>query len=93
MKPVFKLGLCAIMVTGLVACSGGAEQRRQAKDDFSYLQTTPLSQWQTLPDQAPYFSTNYQIPEQDFQGEVGKKCRYSSAPSSPRFSPRCAYRA
>ncbi|OOE96023.1 MULTISPECIES: outer membrane protein assembly factor BamC [unclassified Salinivibrio] len=72
MKPVFKLGLCAIMVTGLVACSGGAEQRRQAKDDFSYLQTTPLSQWQTLPDQAPYFSTNYQIPEQDFKGEIGK---------------------
>lgn len=72
MKPVFRLGLCAIMVTGLVACSGGAEQRRQAKDDFDYLNTTPLSEWQTLPDQAPYFSTNYQIPSQGFEGEVGK---------------------
>ncbi|SIN98770.1 outer membrane protein assembly factor BamC [Salinivibrio sp. ES.052] len=72
MKPVFKLGLCAIMATGLVACSGGVEQRRQAKDDFGYLQTTPLSQWKTLPEQAPYFSTNYQIPEQDFKGEIGK---------------------
>ncbi|OOE71090.1 outer membrane protein assembly factor BamC [Salinivibrio kushneri] len=72
MKPVFKLGLCAIMATSVVACSGGVEQRRQAKDDFGYLQTTPLSPWQTLPDQAPYFSTNYQIPTQDFNGEVGQ---------------------
>lgn len=72
MNTVFKLGLSAVMVATLAACSGGAEQRRQAQDDFEYLDTQPLKTWQGLADQSGQFSTNYRIPETNYSGEVGR---------------------
>lgn len=71
MKPVFKLGLSAVMVTMLVACSG-ADSRRQASSNFKYLEAAPLSDWKSLPDQQPDFSNAYHIPAKDFQGPVGR---------------------
>lgn len=72
MKPVFKLSLSALMVASLAACSGG-DSRRQASDDFKYLETPPLSQWQNLPDQQPEFSGAYGIPQREFNGPLGQQ--------------------
>ncbi|WP_407331140.1 outer membrane protein assembly factor BamC [Enterovibrio sp. 27052020O] len=71
MKPVFKLGLSVVLVASLAACSS-ADKRRQASDDFEYLDAPALSQWQTLPDQQPEFSGAYRIPERQFDGPVGR---------------------
>lgn len=71
MKPVFKFGLSAVMVAMLAACSS-ADSRRQASDDFKYLETPPLSDWKNLPDQQPEFSGAYRIPANDFQGPIGR---------------------
>ncbi|MCC4799016.1 outer membrane assembly protein BamC [Enterovibrio norvegicus] len=71
MKPVFKLGLCAVVVASLAACSS-SESRRQASDDFEYLESAPLSEWQNLPDQQPEFSGAYTIPNRDFAGPTGR---------------------
>ncbi|MEZ8144128.1 outer membrane assembly protein BamC [Enterovibrio norvegicus FF-454] len=71
MKPVFKLGLSVVLVASLAACSS-ADKRRQASDDFEYLDTSALSQWETLPDQQPEFSGAYRIPEREFDGPIGR---------------------
>lgn len=71
MKPVFKLGLSAVMVAMLAACSG-ADSRRQASSDFKYLETAPLTEWKNLPDQQPEFSGAYRIPADNFQGPIGR---------------------
>ncbi|WP_028024697.1 outer membrane protein assembly factor BamC [Enterovibrio calviensis] len=71
MKPVFKLALSGVLVASLAACSS-ADKRRQASDDFEYLNTQPMTQWQLLPDQVPEFSGAYRIPDRDFDGPVGR---------------------
>ncbi|MDD1784153.1 outer membrane protein assembly factor BamC [Enterovibrio sp. ZSDZ35] len=70
MKSVVKFGLSAVMVATLAACSG-VETRRQASDDFEYLNAPSPSEWKTLPDQKPEFTGAYAIPQGNFDGPVG----------------------
>ncbi|PKF50623.1 outer membrane protein assembly factor BamC [Enterovibrio nigricans] len=70
MKSVVKFGLSAVMVATLAACSG-AETRRQASDDFEYLNAPSPSEWNTLPGQKPEFTGAYAIPQSNFEGAVG----------------------
>ncbi len=53
--------------------SGSATQRRQAKDDFAYLETPPLEQWQLPEGATPQFYPNYNIPQGEFAGGIGKQ--------------------
>lgn len=67
----YRLALAAFVVTSLSACSGGAESRRQANQDFNYLDTQPLESW-TLPTGAmPFSNASYAIPSKAFTGDVG----------------------
>lgn len=71
MKYTSRLALAAFMVTNLAACSSGSEARRQANQDFNYLETPTLTSW-TLPAGAVPFSTaSYAIPDQAVTGNVG----------------------
>ncbi|MGF1688268.1 outer membrane protein assembly factor BamC [Photobacterium japonica] len=67
----YKLVAAAVAVVTLAGCSDGAERRRQANQDFNYLETTPLETW-TLPAGAtPSQGTEYAIPARDYSGAVG----------------------
>lgn len=70
MKPFFKLSLCAVMLTTLVACSNPGTYR-QASDSFQYLNASPLKDWQSLPDQKTEFSGIYEIPTRNYKGFIG----------------------
>ncbi|MEJ3673309.1 outer membrane protein assembly factor BamC [Vibrio vulnificus] len=73
MKFSRQLVLSSLAVFVLSACSGSATQRRQAKDDFAYLETPPLEQWQLPEGATPQFYPNYNIPQGDFSGGIGKQ--------------------
>ncbi|MGF1727242.1 outer membrane protein assembly factor BamC [Photobacterium nomapromontoriensis] len=67
----YKLVAVAVAVVTLAGCADGAERRRQANQDFNYLETQPLESW-TLPSGAQAFQTgDYAIPTQDFHGAIG----------------------
>ncbi|MEL7291974.1 MAG: outer membrane protein assembly factor BamC [Pseudomonadota bacterium] len=73
MKFSHQLVLSSLAVFVLSACSGSATQRRQAKDDFEYLNSPQMKTW-SLPDGAePQFYPNYQIPQGDFNGGIGRE--------------------
>ncbi|MEH0666537.1 outer membrane protein assembly factor BamC [Vibrio scophthalmi] len=73
MKLSHQLVVSSLAVFVLSACSGSATQRRQAKDDFEYLNTPDLTEW-TLPAGAePQFYPNYQIPQGEFSGGIGRE--------------------
>ncbi|EGQ7984190.1 outer membrane protein assembly factor BamC [Vibrio vulnificus] len=72
MKFSRQLVLSSLAVFVLSACSGSATQRRQAKDDFAYLETPPLEQWQLPEGATPQFYPNYNIPQGEFAGGIGK---------------------
>ncbi|KJY81469.1 outer membrane protein assembly factor BamC [Vibrio galatheae] len=72
MKLSHQLVVSSLAVFVLSACSGNAAQRRQAKDDFEYLNSPPLKEWQLAEGSTPEFYTNYNIPQGDFSGGVGK---------------------
>ena len=71
MKYSHQLVIGSLAVFVLTACSGSPTQRRQAKDDFEYLETPEFSQWQLPEDAQPQFYPNYDIPSGDFTGGVG----------------------
>ncbi|EJE8557291.1 outer membrane protein assembly factor BamC [Vibrio vulnificus] len=73
MKFSRQLVLSSLAVFVLSACSGSATQRRQAKDDFAYLETPPLEQWQLPEGATPQFYPNYDIPQGEFAGGIGKQ--------------------
>lgn len=73
MKLSHQLVLSSLAVFVLTACSGSATQRRQAKDDFEYLDTPALEEWNLPEDAKPQFYTNYKIPQGDFVGGIGKE--------------------
>ena len=73
MKFSRQLVLSSLAVLVLSACSGSATQRRQAKDDFAYLETPPLEQWQLPEGATPQFYPNYNIPQGEFGGGIGKE--------------------
>ncbi|NOH72109.1 outer membrane protein assembly factor BamC [Vibrio pectenicida] len=72
MKLSHQLVVSSLAVFVLSACSGGATQRRQAKDDFEYLDTQPLTEWKNIEGVEPRIYPNYQIPSGEFTGGVGK---------------------
>ncbi|CAM2748454.1 outer membrane protein assembly factor BamC [Vibrio mytili] len=72
MKLSSQLVLSSLAVFVLTACSGGATQRRQAKDDFEYLNTPSLGTWKVPQGSEPQMYPNYQIPQGNFSGGIGK---------------------
>ncbi|WFB48940.1 outer membrane protein assembly factor BamC [Vibrio coralliilyticus] len=72
MKLSHQLVVSSLAVFVLSACSGDATQRRQAKDDFDYLNTPPLTEWNNIEGVNPRNYTNYQIPQGEFSGGVGR---------------------
>ncbi|WP_299021776.1 outer membrane protein assembly factor BamC [uncultured Photobacterium sp.] len=71
MNNKYRLVVTAVMVATLAGCSGGAERRRQANQDFNYLETKPLGSW-NLPSGAQASQVNdYVIPAENFPGELG----------------------
>ncbi len=73
MKLSSQLVLSSLAVFVLTACSGGANQRRQAKDDFEYLNTPELGEWNMPQGAKPLYYPNFEIPQGDFAGGVGKE--------------------
>ncbi|ELP5728446.1 outer membrane protein assembly factor BamC [Vibrio vulnificus] len=73
MKFSRQLVLSSLAVFVLSACSGSPTQRRQAKDDFAYLETPPLEQWQLPEGATPQFYPNYNIPQGEFVGGIGQQ--------------------
>ncbi|CED72100.1 lipoprotein 34 NlpB [Aliivibrio wodanis] len=63
----------SLMIAVLSACSSSPTERRQAKQDFKYLETQPLKEWQQPTEAKPEFYTQYDIPKGDFSGGVGKE--------------------
>ncbi|CAE6912829.1 outer membrane protein assembly factor BamC [Vibrio sp. B1FLJ16] len=72
MKLSSQLVLSSLAVFVLTACSGGANQRRQAKDDFEYLNTPELGEWNVPQGAQSQYYPNFEIPQGDFVGGVGK---------------------
>lgn len=72
MKLSHQLVVGSLAVLVLSACSSSPAQRRQAKNDFNYLETKPFTSW-VLPDGAtPQYYLNYDIPTGEFKGELGR---------------------
>jgi len=72
MKLSSQLVLSSLAVFVLTACSGDAIQRRQAQDDFEYLNSPDLGEWKAPQDAQPQFYPNYDIPKGNYAGGVGK---------------------
>ncbi|WP_341661038.1 outer membrane protein assembly factor BamC [Vibrio sp.] len=72
MKLSHQLVVSSLAVFVLSACSGGPTQRRQAKDDFEYLDAKPLTEWKNVAGAETRVYPNYQIPSGNFSGGVGK---------------------
>ncbi|MGY3570407.1 outer membrane protein assembly factor BamC [Vibrio paucivorans] len=73
MKFSNQLVISSLAVFVLSACSSDPSQRRQAKDDFEYLNTADMQEW-TLPEGVDVKTyPNYQIPEGEFSGGIGKE--------------------
>lgn len=73
MKLSHQLVVSTLAVLVLSACSSSPAQRRQAKNDFDYLNTTPLKDLQLLEDAEPEFYKTYQIPSGQYTGGQGKE--------------------
>ncbi|MCF7354351.1 outer membrane protein assembly factor BamC [Vibrio sp. CK2-1] len=71
MKFSHQLVISSLAVLVLSACAGDPEQRRQAKDDFEYLDTSLDQEWVTLPDAQPQFYPQYNIPQGEYKGKLG----------------------
>ncbi|MGF1773498.1 outer membrane protein assembly factor BamC [Vibrio wakamikoensis] len=73
MKFSRQLAVSTLAVIVLAACSSDPKNRREAKDDFNYLESPDLRSW-TLPEGAtPQFYPNYEIPQGDFSGGIGRE--------------------
>ncbi|MDG3088828.1 outer membrane protein assembly factor BamC [Vibrio hannami] len=73
MKFSHQLVVSSLAVLVLSACSGSPQERRQAKDDFDYLDANPLDTW-VMPEGAePQYYPNYEIPNGDFKGAIGRE--------------------
>ncbi|MDB1124578.1 outer membrane protein assembly factor BamC [Vibrio algarum] len=71
MKFSHQLVISSLAVLVLSACSGSPEQRRQAKDDFEYLETVPFESWTVQEGAKGEFYPNYDIPVGDYDGNIG----------------------
>ncbi len=72
MKLKYQVALVAAMAAGLSACSGSGALT-QANDGFSYENTPALIAWHQPANSAPIATTQYQIPQGKYQGEIGSK--------------------
>lgn len=63
----------SLMIAVLSACSSSPTERRQAKQDFKYLETTPLVEWKEPADAKPEFYPQYDIPKGSLQVVSVKK--------------------
>ncbi|PMH41061.1 outer membrane assembly protein BamC [Vibrio sp. 10N.286.49.B3] len=72
MKFSHQLVVSSLAVFMLAACSGDPSQRRQAKDDFEYLNTPEFEAWSFPQGAEPELYPNYDIPQGNFAGGVGK---------------------
>ncbi|MDR9826018.1 outer membrane protein assembly factor BamC [Vibrio sp. FNV 38] len=72
MKLSRQLVITSLAVFVLSACAGSASQRRQAKDDFEYLDTKELTEWTAVEGSQVEMYPNYRIPEGEFQGAIGR---------------------
>ncbi|GAB7218182.1 outer membrane protein assembly factor BamC [Vibrio comitans] len=73
MKFVNQLVLSSLAVAILSGCAGSAAERRQAKDDFKYLDAKPLDVLVSPPDQQLEEYPNYQIPKGEYVGGTGRE--------------------
>lgn len=73
MKVNTRVVVGSLMVAVLSACSSSPTERRQAKQDFKYLDTTPLVEWKQPAEAKPEFYPQYDIPKGEFDGGVGKE--------------------
>ncbi|MCG7498435.1 outer membrane protein assembly factor BamC [Vibrio sp. Of7-15] len=71
MKFKYRFVLTSVMAVSLAACSGNPTERRQAKQDFTYMETTPFKVWNQPEGSKVEFSSFYAIPEGNFNGELG----------------------
>lgn len=62
----------SLMIAVLSACSSSPTERRQAKQDFKYLETPPLKEWQQPAEAKPEFYPQYDIPKGEYVGGIGK---------------------
>jgi len=72
MKFSSQLIATALAAFVLSACSESPVERNQAKNDFKYLNTPMLSQWQSAADAVPEFSSEFAIPDGNYSGETGR---------------------
>lgn len=63
----------SLMIAVLSACSNSPTERRQAKQDFKYLETPPLKEWQQPAEAKPEFYPQYDIPQGKYVGGIGKE--------------------
>ena len=63
----------SLMIAVLSACSSSPTERRQAKQDFKYLETKPLKEWQQPAEAKPEFYPQYDIPKGEYVGGIGKE--------------------
>ncbi|MDV7105076.1 outer membrane protein assembly factor BamC [Vibrio sp. TH_r3] len=71
MKFSHQLVIGSLAVLVLSACASSPEQRRQAKDDFEYLDTVAFESWKVQEDAIGEFYPNYDIPSADYKGPIG----------------------
>ncbi len=72
MKLSHQLVLSSLAVLVLTACSNDPAERRQAKNDFKYLDSKLADSWNLPADAQPEFYPQYTIPEGEFAGQLGK---------------------
>ncbi|CAM2771290.1 outer membrane protein assembly factor BamC [Vibrio rarus] len=72
MKFVNQLVISSLAVAILSGCAGSAAERRQAKDDFKYLDVKPYSGLVSAPEQQLEVYPDYTIPSGDYMGGLGK---------------------
>ncbi|WCE30475.1 outer membrane protein assembly factor BamC [Vibrio sp. SCSIO 43137] len=71
MKFSSQLVISSLAVVVLSACSSSPAERRQARDDFDYLDTPSFESWQMLPDAKEVTYPNYSIPAGSYNGPIG----------------------
>ncbi|MDD9154845.1 outer membrane protein assembly factor BamC [Aliivibrio sp. S4TY2] len=72
MKVKTRFVVGSLMIAVLSACSSSPTERRQAKQDFKYLDTPPLEEWKQPAEAKPEFYPQYDIPKGEYSGGVGK---------------------
>jgi outer membrane protein assembly factor BamC len=73
MKFSNQLVISSLAVLFLSACANDAAERRQAKDDFKYLDTPQLEPLKSSDEVQLEIYPNYQLPQGDYVGGVGRE--------------------